>query len=99
MFSRFSKRLRAFPKRALLINRNYTLLWLGGPRLLHLGNRHDPEFIPRHVPQWLFEQYAAARGRRPSAHRRTERDQPASYRGWGSHLCGGTACLSPVQKT
>lgn len=30
MFPRFSKRLRAFPKRALLINRNYTLLWLGG---------------------------------------------------------------------
>jgi MFS family permease len=30
MFSCFSKRLRAFPKLALLINRNYTLLWLGG---------------------------------------------------------------------
>src|SRR6266851_7883360 len=30
MFPRFSKRLRAFPKLALLINRNYTLLWLGG---------------------------------------------------------------------
>src|SRR5215472_19154502 len=30
MFPRFSKCLRAFPKRALLINRNYTLLWLGG---------------------------------------------------------------------
>lgn len=30
MFPHFSKRLRALPKRALLINRNYTLLWLGG---------------------------------------------------------------------
>ncbi len=30
MFPHFSKRLRTFPKRALLINRNYTLLWLGG---------------------------------------------------------------------
>jgi hypothetical protein len=30
MFPRFSKRLRTFPKRALLINRNYTLLWLAG---------------------------------------------------------------------
>jgi MFS family permease len=30
MFPRFSKRLRAFPKLALLINRNFTLLWLGG---------------------------------------------------------------------
>jgi hypothetical protein len=30
MFPRFSKHLRAFPKLALLINRNYTLLWLGG---------------------------------------------------------------------
>ncbi|MBV9230737.1 MAG: hypothetical protein JOZ18_15615 [Chloroflexi bacterium] len=29
MFPRFSKRLRAFPKLALLINRNYTLWWLG----------------------------------------------------------------------
>lgn len=30
MFPHFSKRLRAFPRFALLINRNYTLLWLGG---------------------------------------------------------------------
>jgi MFS family permease len=30
MFPRFSKRLRAFPRFALLINRNYTLLWFGG---------------------------------------------------------------------
>jgi MFS family permease len=30
MFPHFSKRLRTFSKRALLINRNYTLLWLGG---------------------------------------------------------------------
>src|SRR5215469_9828999 len=30
MFPRFSKRLRAFPRFALLINCNYTLLWLGG---------------------------------------------------------------------
>lgn len=30
MFPHFSKRLRAFPRLALLINRNYTLLWLGG---------------------------------------------------------------------
>jgi MFS family permease len=30
MFPRFSRHLRAFPKPALLINRNYTLLWLGG---------------------------------------------------------------------
>jgi hypothetical protein len=30
MFPRFSKRLPSWPKLALLINRNYTLLWLGG---------------------------------------------------------------------
>ncbi|GCE06940.1 MFS transporter [Dictyobacter aurantiacus] len=30
MFPRFSKRLLSGPKLALLINRNYTLLWLGG---------------------------------------------------------------------
>lgn len=30
MFPHFSKRLRTFPRLALLINRNYTLLWLGG---------------------------------------------------------------------
>lgn len=30
MFPHFSKRLRTFPRPALLINRNYTLLWLGG---------------------------------------------------------------------
>lgn len=30
MFPRFSKHLRAFPKLALPINRNYTLWWLGG---------------------------------------------------------------------
>ena len=30
MFPHFSKRLHTFPKLALLINRNYTLLWLGG---------------------------------------------------------------------
>ena len=30
MFPHFSKRLRTWPKLGLLINRNYTLLWLGG---------------------------------------------------------------------
>jgi len=30
MFPHFSKRLTSWPKLALLINRNYTLLWLGG---------------------------------------------------------------------
>jgi len=37
LFPRFSKHRRAFPKLALLINRNYTLLWLGGTISL-IGN-------------------------------------------------------------